>query len=92
LENPDIDWKRAAFSQYPRGWEGAEGYSVRTREWRYTEWRRYDDESLVTRELYHTAVDPIETKNLVNVPEHQEIQARMQKILHDGWKKALPVN
>jgi iduronate 2-sulfatase len=45
LQDPDTPgWKEAVFWQYPRGGRLAEhvhsvmGYTIRTEEWRYTEW------------------------------------------------------
>ncbi|MHC4542501.1 MAG: sulfatase-like hydrolase/transferase, partial [Planctomycetota bacterium] len=37
LHHPDRQWKKAAFSQYPRG--KVMGYTMRTRRFRYTEWQ-----------------------------------------------------
>merc|ERR1719253_1272154 len=75
--------KAAAVSQFPRVWDGKSlphgidhiprdkfthmGYSIRTEEWRYTEWRTWDGAGLkahfgpgteVARELYDHRADP----------------------------------
>lgn len=88
LDDAGKPWKKAAFSQFPRG--SKEGYSVRTAEWRYTEWRQNPKGTVLHRELYHTSVDPIETKNLTGRPEHERVEAEMKSVLVGGWQRALP--
>src|SRR5690606_15431456 len=58
IANPDQPWKEAAFSQFPRPWMYTDkpkvmGYSVRTADYRYTEWISTDDQSVEAAELYH---------------------------------------
>lgn len=90
LDKPGRKWKTAVFSQYPRG-KKKEGYSVRTSDWRYTEWRNKKTGKVFFNELYHTEKDPIETKNLATIPEYKDKLIEMKKILDKGWKKALPL-
>ncbi|VGO18651.1 sulfatase-like hydrolase/transferase [Pontiella sulfatireligans] len=87
LDDPAQPWKRAAFSQYPRG--SKEGYSVRTEQWRYTEWRDQNGK-IVFQELYNSEKDPIEAKNLAPSPEYKDQLAAMKKVLDEGWKQSLP--
>ena len=51
FEDSTQKWKRAAFSQFPRG-TFIEGFSVRTQDYRYTEWRDYKSAKVKARELY----------------------------------------
>ena len=60
------------------------GRSVRTEQYRYTEW---PDGSA---ELYDHASDPHEYKNLIKDAGHKTTLADMKQLLKDGWKGALP--
>ena len=44
------------------------GYSMRTENYRYTEWRNYADNKVIARELYDHAADPNETENIADDP------------------------
>jgi arylsulfatase A-like enzyme len=87
LHNPQLPWKKAAFSQFYR--EQIMGYSVRTAEFRYTEWK--DKTGTVTaNELYDHRNDPEENVNVVAEAAYKGDAARMSEVLNSGWKKALP--
>ncbi len=47
----------------------AQGYSVRTTDWRYTEWRAIDSGTIVGRELCNHFNDLAETKNVAEMNE-----------------------
>jgi arylsulfatase A-like enzyme len=53
------------------------GRSVKTREWRYTEW----DDGKRGTELYDQLNDPMEYNNLSARPEYQEIKDEMKKLI-----------
>ena len=53
------------------------GYSVRTADWRYTEW----DGGARGVELYDERADPDEQRNLAKDPKHQPQVAEMQRLL-----------
>lgn len=91
LENPQIAWKKAAFSQYPRG--GVMGYSMRTDRYRLTRWvdaKKPSDIKAV--ELYDYEADPLATKNLASDSSYAEIVAELLKQSEAGWQQALPKN
>jgi len=98
LEKPERPWKTAAFSQYPRSFQGNRhrkdgdimGYAVRTQRHRYVEWRNGKTGKVQARELYDHQTDPNETKNLANEPDQKENLERLQQTLQSGWKGALP--
>ncbi|HBO44084.1 MAG TPA: iduronate sulfatase [Planctomycetaceae bacterium] len=102
LDDCDRPWKKAAFSQFLRTdkWMGSEGipymgYAIRTPEWRYVEWYRWDAENatcreLVGRELYDERKDPDENVNLIDSPEHQATIETLAEQLKSGWKAARP--
>jgi arylsulfatase A-like enzyme len=87
IDKPDRKWKSAAFSQYPRG--KTMGYSVRTRRYRYTEWRTpgSDDRPV---ELYDYQKDSDESVNLATLPEHAGLVREMAAKLNAGWQAARP--
>jgi iduronate 2-sulfatase len=89
LENPQRPWKSAAFSQYPRG-EDVEGYSVRTADFRYTQWQSTATGEVLGQELYDHREDPLEARNVVHLESNRETVDRLAGVLKDGWKKALP--
>ena len=59
MENPDRTWKQAAFSQYPR--TGVMGYTLKTDDFRYTEWQSRETGDVKARELYDHRQDAAET-------------------------------
>ncbi len=79
LNNPKASWNRPAFTQVMRG--GAKdafmGYTVRTEQWRYTEW----DDGKRGVQLYDELKDPDELRNLASDPDHKKIVAEMQQLL-----------
>jgi len=100
MEDPDRPWKKAAFSQYPRG--KIMGYSMRTDRYRYTQWLPRDGgrpsvgheyvppNGLVASELYDHQTDPQENVNLANRPRHKMLIRQLGEQLHAGWRAASP--
>ena len=69
LKNPAASVKQAAYTQHPRpayykGAPEAMGYSMRTTEVRYTEWRNWKTGKIIARELYDHRKDPGENHNI----------------------------
>lgn|GEM_PF-145040 len=87
LDNPSRPWKKAAFSQYPR--KEIMGYSMRTPDHRYTEWRRPDGTAAAV-ELYDHSADPMETANIASRPGSKPLVTRLAAALRAGWRGALP--
>jgi iduronate 2-sulfatase len=79
LSNPDAPWTRPALSQVRRGPAEAHymGYSVRTGEWRYTEW----DGGKRGTELYDERADPGELHNLAGDVKYRPVVGDMQQLL-----------
>ncbi len=90
LENPDRAIKRAAFSMIPIN---GLGRSVRTKQFRYSEWRR--DRSLAhetpaaEREFYDLSVDPWEQINRIDDPLYAEQIRIHEAMLKAGWSEAI---
>lgn len=97
LSAPNLPWKKAAFSQYARNFNGQRdagktppmGYSIRTATHRYTEWLD-PQRKLVGVELYDQSADPINLHNLARAPEYRALAAELAKQLTAGWRAAVP--
>jgi arylsulfatase A-like enzyme len=90
LDDPQRPWKKAAFSQYPRG--RVMGYTMRTERFRYTEWLDRKTNELMARELYDHEKDPQENVNAVDQPEYESDIQRLAGMLKRGWHAVLDVD
>jgi iduronate 2-sulfatase len=91
LLNPRAEWDHPALTQVRRFINAAQnptvagvsanatfmGYSVRTEQWRYTEW----DEGKRGVELYNEVADPDELRNLANDPKYRATVGEMQTLM-----------
>ena len=87
-----IKWKDAVFTQYPSDghpWRRQKnnppevmGYSMRTDQFRYTEWIKTEDNSVIARELYNHITDPDENINVAEKPEYTTIVVSLSEKLH----------
>jgi iduronate 2-sulfatase len=85
LDDPKLPWKEAALTQVgnSNAKQAKMGYSIRTSQYRYTEWNEGADGV----ELYDHAVDPQELKNLADSPEHSENVAQLKALLQTKKKE-----
>ena len=88
VQDPKRPWKKAAFSQYPRG--KVMGYSMRTSHYRYTEWQDRSSGKVRARELYDHDKDPDENVNVAGRTEYARDVRKLAKMLKAGWQGALP--
>ena len=72
LKDPAASPRLSALTQY------ANGYSVRTPRYRYTEW---GEEGSAGAELYDHKTDPQEMMNLAGRPDHAEVVEQLSKLL-----------
>jgi arylsulfatase A-like enzyme len=86
VNEPSRHWKKAAFSQFPRG--QIMGYSIRSDKWRYTEWIDRRSGKIVGRELYDHSTGPVATRNLAARPEFADTVDELSKLLGrgQGWR------
>lgn len=91
LDNPNQEWKKAAFSMAPRP---LNANTVRTKRYRYAEFGNQQElvagSIPVAIELYDHDIDPYEQINLAGNPEFASIEAELKEMLYAGWKAALP--
>ena len=92
VENPDLSWKKAAFTVCRQGVHL--GKSVRTKSHRYTEWIDYadrDNENAAIRfsEMYDLEADSLEQNNLADLTEHSAKQKELAGLLSGGWENAI---
>ncbi|MEZ4905274.1 MAG: sulfatase [Spirosomataceae bacterium] len=97
LKNPKTSVKHYAVSQYPRkeNKDDLMGYSIRTKEFRYTAWFKtafYQNKTLssakpIAVELYNYQHDPNETINVANKPELQQIVKQHELLMTDFLTK-----
>ena len=79
LENPQRQWKKAAFSQFPRS--NAMGYSMRTDRYRYTEWRNLKSGEILGQEIYDHDHDPNENRNIAADGKNAKLAAKLSAML-----------
>ena len=93
LDNPNLPWKTAAFSQYPRsvGKKKLMGYSMRTDRYRFTRWQqRGKPDKVEAVEIYDHLNDPDENVNLAADPANKELVKQLTTQYLKGWQGALP--
>ncbi|NJN41511.1 MAG: sulfatase, partial [Flammeovirgaceae bacterium] len=101
LENPDREWKSAAFSQFQRrpresiDGQNYMGYSMITDRYHYVEWYGWDQTNkevldFAATELYDLQNDPEENTNMANQIDKKELLDQLSKQLKRGWKNAQP--
>jgi len=88
FEDPAGSVQAAALTQhcrpaYPKPGEAPEamGYSIRTPRFRYTEWRDYEDGSVIATELYDHENDPQEMKNVIGSKPGKREQPKLRALL-----------
>lgn len=83
MKRPDDPaWTKPALSQV------FGGRSVRTAQWRYTEW----EEGKLGVELYDQVADPREMRNLAGEPKFAEVIGRLKALLPAGPVEARKIN
>jgi len=103
LEDPELEWKSAAYSQFLLGRYGRTttvegeqmGYAIRTDRYRYVEWYEWvTDENragrLLCTELFDHQTDPEENVNLAADPAFADLVHTLSGQLKKGWRYSRP--
>ncbi len=95
LDHPQLEWKQAAFSQYPRGSlkkkdKTIMGYAMRTQRYRYIEWKYLASSTVLARECYDHDSDPGENTNIIDAPRYAQTVQQLAQMMKAGWKAARP--
>ena len=103
LDNPNKEWKTAAYSQFLLGRYGRTktikgeqmGYAIRTDQYRYVEWYNWLKDGkkkgdLLYQELFDHKTDPQENINLANKPKYKETVELLSQQLKKGWRYSKP--
>ncbi|KAH3842148.1 iduronate 2-sulfatase-like [Dreissena polymorpha] len=92
---PETKLKLSAFSQYPRQTD-IMGYSIRTDQFRYTEWVQFDNTTNTPdwtvnsgTELYDHDIDPEENYNVHGDSSYAGAEEILQTFLHKGWRDSI---
>lgn len=86
LDDPDLPWKLGAVSQYPR--REMMGYSLRTRDYRYTEWKNRGSGEVMERELYDQTQGAVVSRNVA--AGQPELVEKFSALLNGGFDKLRP--
>ena len=86
LNDPQRTWKKAAFSEYPKG--GHQGLVMRTDRYRYVEWKDRKGKVVAT-ELYDEQADPEENENIVAQADPALVK-QLAEQFRGYWRAARP--
>lgn len=86
LNNPNQQWKEAAYSLFNRG--PFMGVTVTNGKWRYTEWRDAKTQEIKFKELYDHRTSEIASENVAGQVNLSSIENKMSALLH----KKFPLN
>jgi iduronate 2-sulfatase len=90
IENPNTTIKEAVFTIWPTYQDPRTdpekaiiGFSVRTDQFRYTEWIHHASDKILDRELYDHLTDPKETEKVVQNIEYTRDILKLSKLIDD---------
>ena len=101
IENPELPWKQATFSQFHRrpkvSADGKRymGYSMNTTKYHFISWYEWNSDTgtrgkFKSYELYDKEFDEFETQNLAYRKDMSEVLTALSHQLDEGWRMALP--
>lgn len=89
LRNPTAPSDEVAYAEFQRTGQ-ITGFSVRTAQFRYTEWIQMKNGEVYATELYDLARDPNESTNIAGLPETASTIATLAPLLHAGPADNIP--
>lgn len=97
MENPDLFYKKAAFTQWPKVSRRTPdklvtGYTIKYKNYSYTEWTRNKTGAILAKELYDLLKDPDENENIADYEQNASLIKELSALLDGGlgWKKFRP--
>ncbi|MDX1285303.1 MAG: sulfatase [Draconibacterium sp.] len=95
LKNPEAEVNKVAISQYPRGKSlGYDrkselmGYSIRTGDYRFTRWQKYENpDEVVATELYNVSQNKAATKNLATNKKYSKKVTELNQLMESELSK-----
>ena len=95
MRNPNLAWKNASFSQHPRWLYRSMGYTMKTDDYRYTEWVKFtnkkpDWSTVYGVELYNHTADPDENYNVAEEASFANLRKGLSRQLRAGWRSTIP--
>lgn len=90
LSEPNREWKKAAFSIWVDRNPKFIGYTLRSKQYRYTEWRDIKTNNLLDLELYDVSNGPLPEANLAKLSKNQKLLSKFSQIMKKGYQSALP--
>lgn len=94
MKKPNAELRKYALSQYPRN-NNNMGYSIRTKQFRYTVWIGDDYDASIpfskakikTVEMYDYVNDPLETKSVSGDLSYAKQEAKLKKLFEEAMKR-----
>jgi iduronate 2-sulfatase len=80
LDDPDQSWKDAVFSWWH------DGFTMRTEQYQYTEWKDPETELATARMLYDHQVDPEENVNIAELQENEALVDSLSLKMNSWWE------
>ena len=90
LSEPNRKWKKAAFSIWVDRNPKFIGYTLRSEQYRYTEWRDIKTSNLLDRELYDLSNGSIPVANLAKLKKNKKLLDEFSRTMEGGYEFALP--
>lgn len=95
IDNPEAPLRKYAFSQYPRNDAKIMGYSIRTKQFRYTEWFTdgfrtnlpYDKKYVIGSEMYDYEKDSLETVSVIGSKAYAKDELSMKKLFLEAMQR-----
>lgn len=89
LENPKSKFRQSALTQVCRPWPSKApietmGYSIRTVDYRYTQWIDHNSKAVISEELYELEKDPYQRVNVAEMSEFGDIVSDHRVLLKNG--------
>jgi iduronate 2-sulfatase len=87
-DNPDMPFKKAAYSLFNRG--KIMGVTVTDGLWRYTEWRDAKTQRIKSTELYNHTASVVATANVSGQRQYQTLEQGLKTLLHEKFPQDDP--